>query len=198
MISVVYATAGELERSWSRISEEYMEKCSHLKLIPYVTISDDERAHAYPINKMRNIGLDQVTTSHILVIDVDFIPSTGLDRSVQKAIDAVKEEARYALVVPAYERQLKSSPCEDLEGCLQLLAQDPEFIPKSMASLTECVNENKCIVFHSDHFAKGHGNTNSEQCKNNLIDRALRRTLASSNTVLRVLLQGCVKWTNPT
>jgi hypothetical protein len=172
---VVYVTATELESSWSRITEEYIGKCFHLNLIPHVAISEDERAHAYPINKMRNIGLDHVMTSHVLLIDADFIPSAGLDRSVQKAIDAVKEEARYALVVPAYERQLKSSPCEDLAGCLQLVAQDPEFMPRSMASLTKCVNKNRCIVFHSDHFPQGHGNTNSEQCKNNLIDHALRR-----------------------
>ena len=164
IITGFHVTASELENSWSRISEEYTDQCSHLKLIPYVAISHVERTQIYPINKLRNIGLDHVMTSHVLLIDADFIPSTGLDMGVKKAIDAVKEEARYALVVPAYERLVEESPsCEDLEGC-------SEFMPRSMASLTKCVNEERCIVneercivFHSDYFPEGHETTNSEQ-----------------------------------
>ena len=167
IITVVYVTASEFESSWSRISEEYIEKCSHLKLIPYVAISHVERTRAYPINKLRNIGLDHVMTSHILLIDADFIPSVGLEMGAQKAIDEVKEEARYALVVPAYERVINSSGCEDLERC-------SEFMPRSMASLTKCVNRERCIVFHSDYFPPGHGNTNSEQWLHDMNESKVR------------------------
>lgn len=173
-----------------------------MKLIPYRAENEQERDNAYPINKMRNVGLDECNTSHVLLIDADFIPSDGLDVGIQKAVrltsttqvtvtDAMdvgmqrkrvntpEEEYRrnrhfHALVVPAYERKLESSPCTDLEDCLKLTSQNSEFMPTSMASLSKCVQDDdlldehrtpdssKCIVFHSDHFPKGHGNTESD------------------------------------
>lgn len=172
IITVVYLTVDEQENSWSSISKEYNSTCPHLKLIPYVSVLEDERSHAYPINKLRNIALDNVATSHVLLIDADFIPSVGLDVAVQKAINLAANKVKpsstagpnqYALVVPAYERQLKTSPCESFEGCLKIAKEDPEFMPKSMSSLKKCTKDEKCIVFHSDYFPQGHGNTNSEK-----------------------------------
>ena len=212
-----------------------------MTLIPYQAADDMEKVNAYPINKMRNVGLDEVKTSHLLLIDADFIPSVGLDDGVQQAVQAAREislnmEAEepeesertaevevaegmnesnemdeteekektkgsrssrgddsshhFALVVPAYERTLDSSPCENLEDCLKLTAHNPEFMPRSMESLSKCVhvdnstdtnsgegnstitnyadneddlNHSKCLVFHSAHFKKGHGDTKSEE-----------------------------------
>ena len=271
-----------------------------MTLIPYRAIDTDfsdgeesERDNAYPINTMRNIGLDQVVTSHVLLIDADFIPSVDLDVGVKKAIQSVVEHGtgrsdpdsepgigsssnsssssarsreneedsvespsigsritaavsvsvlaaknnfkqrqpqqpqhhldqqhhhhhhHHALVVPAYERKFDSNfSCGNLQDCLKLTLHNPEFMPKTMESLSKCVGvynhtntgstdesananshvdgnvdsketkhsdesananshvdgnvdskdtkHSKCIVFHSDHFSKGHGNTESD------------------------------------
>lgn len=260
IVSTVYITPTENKNSWKQIVEKYEKMCSHMVLIPYVALNDEERDNAYPINALRNIGLDAVKTSHILLIDADFIPSVDLDKGVKKAIDMVKEKGtarfgigpsmssyskphsnsdngndndnasgtskgsadpssensissritaamhhlttvphrnidrhHHALVVPAYERKFdKSFSCGNLQDCLQFTLEDAEFIPRSMESLSKCVNRyatekaggeaknenagssvtrvdakdgsthSKCIVFHSDYFPKGHGNTQSD------------------------------------
>ncbi len=36
----------------------------------------------YPVNRLRNLALEAVMTSHVLMIDVDFVPSDGLDDMV--------------------------------------------------------------------------------------------------------------------
>ena len=157
-----------------------------MTLIPYQAKDEMELANAYPINKMRNDGLDEVKTSHVLLIDADFIPSVGLDDGVQKAIQETRgirmkknsdrskntrgddDYHHFALVVPAFERALESRsyPCEDMEDCIKFAAQNPEFMPRSMKNLNECVNgENhaKCIVFNSVFNSNGHFDTKSDE-----------------------------------
>jgi hypothetical protein len=230
IVAVVYITSQELTDQWNTILKQYSEQCNHMRLIPYVAKDEEERSHTYPINAMRNTALDEVKTSHVLLIDADFIPSVDLDKGIEKSIRIVmeqdkleeqredeikvetnlliakkilgtKQEGRqkmrdnmdsspmifkdtylHALVVPAYERKVKSLLCQDFEDCLKLTRQNPEFMPRSMQSLSQCVNANptpkiqkgnmtatdvlkqsKCIVFHSDYYIKGHGNTKSEE-----------------------------------
>ena len=151
-----------------------------MTIILYKAKDEKELTDAYPINKMRNVGLDEVKTSHVLLIDADFIPSVGLDDGLKKAVKAVTgigvnmEVAgsqnilgdKFALVVPAYQRELESSPCETLEDCLKLTAQNQEFMPRSMESLSECVqtdDPSRCIVFNRAFNVWGHGDTKSDE-----------------------------------
>jgi hypothetical protein len=138
-----------------------------MKLIPRPT-ADEERDHRYPINQLRNMGLDQVETSHVFLIDADFIPSVDLDQAILKAVDIVTHQDKqvvleqseganqyHALVVPAFERKIDVDICEqedNIEKCLQYTSHDPEFMPRSMESLLKCMKatSSECIVFHSD------------------------------------------------
>jgi hypothetical protein len=191
-------------------------------MIPNIIDNQKEKQYTYPINELRNIGLDKVETSHVFLIDADFIPSVGLDKAILKSIAIVTkqdEEAAaaaaantnismaslsqkkyqyHALVVPAFERKFNSGVCKEqnIEDCLKYTLQDPEFMPRSMESLINCTNmitsqklyglpgdtssnslfdgrhlvsedalilASKCIVFHSDYFLPGHGDTKTEE-----------------------------------
>ena len=55
-----------------------LNNCPELKLIRYLADKEESQEGNYPINRLRNVGLDHVTTSHILVVDSDFVPSQGL------------------------------------------------------------------------------------------------------------------------
>lgn len=172
---VVYLTEEESKTIWQQTVEDYSKSCPHLILIPYIAKSDEERRLEYPINKMRNIGLDHVMTSHVLVVDIDLIPSQGLDRAVNSAIDLTIQarvdddgdrgvDPKDAITIPAFERKDGSdSPCKTLQDCQKLSAEDDTFIPKSMQGLRECIKENKCIVFQSDVNREGHFDTMSSQ-----------------------------------
>jgi len=193
---------------WKDIQDRYYKICPHMTMLPFVT-NDEERFQKYPINQLRNRGLDQVETSHVFLIDVDFIPSVDLDQAILKAVDIVTNQDKelilqsstrssviqqstmmpvskqhnssssfdnvtdkyqyHALVVPAFERKVDVDVCEEqtIEQCIEHTSQDPEFIPRSMDSLMKCINNatssSKCIVFHSDYFPMGHGNTKTEE-----------------------------------
>jgi len=92
IIIVVCVTPEELNRKWKETQQEYSKVCPHMKLIPFQVRDEYEKKFKYPINVMRNKGLDEVATSHVLMIDADFIPNVDLDKAIQKAIQLVIEQ----------------------------------------------------------------------------------------------------------
>mmetsp|Transcript_19148 Transcript_19148/g.29065 ORF Transcript_19148/g.29065 Transcript_19148/m.29065 type:complete len:535 (-) Transcript_19148:58-1662(-) len=188
MIVTVYVTEEEYEMEWDNdhdhghhgIVSDVMKKCPHahenLELIPYIAKSDEERKYEYPINTLRNIALDHVKTSHMIMLDIDMVPSEGLYNEVLTAIEMSIDarldddgdrglDPKDAIVIPAFERKLKiqshshQSPCETLEGCQQLIKEDPNFIPGTMPQLLRCIEGKDCIVFQSDVNWDGHADT---------------------------------------
>lgn len=174
IITVVYLTEDESNNIWEQTVEDYSSHCGeHLQMIPYIAANEDERKFAYPINKMRNIGLDHVVTSHVLVLDIDLIPSNQLDTALTKAIELTISarldddgdkgvDPKDAIIVPAFERK-SPMPCKTLEDCQHFIAGDEKFIPSSIDELTRCLLDEKCLIFQSDVNPEGHADTNSMQ-----------------------------------
>ena len=73
---------------------------------------------AYPVNRLRNIGLRSVNTSHVLVSDADFLPSRGLRDAIRAKAHWLAND-KLALVVPAFQR--KGGRCKTLESCRERL-----------------------------------------------------------------------------
>ena len=42
----------------------------------------------YPINKLRNVAVKNSHATHVLLIDIDFVPNRGLESAVTDYIDA--------------------------------------------------------------------------------------------------------------
>lgn len=127
---------------------------------------------------MRNVGLDLVTTSHVLTIDVDFVPSQDLDllvreRALGKANTNTntgqqrQQQHRTAVVVPAFERKAPGE-CDDVNdraSCLSaFLRRDGNFLPKTFPDLRDCYRKGSrdCVVFQSKFNWEGHSSTRSE------------------------------------
>ena len=125
----------------------------------------ESKSENYPVNRLRNVGLDAVTTSHVMVMDIDFVPAEGLADTVRDALKLLHQkqpngEDRHALVVPAFER-LPPNPCESDSDCARYLKTDSSFIPKNFDDLHDCVGRKKCIVFQSNNNWEGHSTTMS-------------------------------------
>jgi len=58
--------------------------CPNLQIIRYLGSTQESVLGQYPINRLRNVGLDLVTTSHVLMMDIDFVPSQDLDSTIRK------------------------------------------------------------------------------------------------------------------
>ena len=161
IVVVVYLTSGE------HSFDELKASCPQLTVVPFVARSSEKGWH-YPVNHLRNLGLDVVQTSHVIVVDADFVPSEGLhqtirevleDRSLQRAVaeSQIAPENRDAIVVPAFERVEDCSK----NDCSQFLRANRTFLPHNMDELQDCVISQNCVVFQSKNNWEGHYSTRS-------------------------------------
>ena len=149
-------------------------ECPQMTVLPHVhgTAKEDGDSSTYPVNVMRNRGLDAVKSSHVLIMDVDLIPSADLSHVVKDNVmdeiamarrsDRTAESPMNAIVVPAFERKV-DRPCSDIESCKSYLQKDPKFLPLLFNDLKECVDDEDCIVFQSDMNWEGHHTTQSKK-----------------------------------
>lgn len=147
-----------------------MTNCPQMTVLPHVHIDEKTAGNGistYPVNVMRNRGLGAVKTSHILIMDVDLIPSADLNDVIKdNLVDQVSSNdgkiPMHAIVVPAFERKV-NPPCSDIESCKGYLQKDPSFLPTLFNDMNECVRDNKCIVFQSDNNWEGHHTTKTQK-----------------------------------
>ena len=153
--------------------------CPQLTIVRHMMDSNLEEngKDMYPVNRLRNLALDTVQTSHVLTIDIDFVPSESLAAKIKAALTArnkareetidglvLPPEESEAIVVPAFER---ISPAELCQGsnCEPDSLNDLTnlSIPKSFEDLLSCVKEHKeCRVFQSHNNLDGHSSTRSD------------------------------------
>lgn len=160
------------------LHEHYRQLCPHVEWVIHTMQGDEQDSEMYPVNFLRNLGLDRVQTSHVMVFDVDFVPSDNLADTVRTVLQEQKlwqqyhhhplkdnksphdKGQKHALVVPAFERIL-TPPCTTDEGCLQHLLHNSSFIPHSFDELATCYKSGDCIVFQSNINPAGHSSTRS-------------------------------------
>jgi len=159
-----------------------LKECAQLTIIYHevdVSLGEDHKER-YPVNRLRNIGLDAVNTSHVLMMDVDFVPSSGLEELIRSAlvernnlrkkasntsnVPLFPSEDRDAIVVPAFERIHPSELCQG-PTCVPWTRQALTnlSLPASFNQLRSCVVEQKnCRVFQSNNNWDGHSSTRSK------------------------------------
>ena len=139
-----------------------------------VCMIDNGPEDRYPINKLRNIGINLVSSSHYLMLDIDLWPSECLhDRllSILSGPDAAKLESKAALVVAPLQHQGVREGCtrQSPQNCsIPLSMDDPSFpspedallfafhtqstidIAKWYTQLDSTLEKINC--FHSNHF----------------------------------------------
>lgn len=73
----------------------------------------------YPVNVLRNVALQAVETSHLLVIDVDMIPSPNLLLDFQKHFTSIKR-SKAVYVLPTFELKVDQSLPRSKEELLKI------------------------------------------------------------------------------
>ena len=167
-------------------SKKLLQDCPNLTLVRYEADHIESLKGRYPVNRLRNVGLDLVRTSHVLVMDVDLVPSRDLGKIVGTAIRNTSKNNnnnnnidnytntrhnnnRKALVVPAFEKKAPES-CNDATdkgSCLsKFLKQDGAFLPRTFSELQQCYynnTEENCVAFQSKYNWDGHSTTRSDR-----------------------------------
>lgn len=164
IVAVVAISAEENQHEEANNLTAWKEKCPQLNLILYHLNKENESTpEQYPVNVLRNKALDEVRTSHILMVDVDFVPSQDLHETIRSVLvkqQIANDTTKQAMVVPAFARVL-DPPCTTDADCRQHLRQDSSFIPHTFDELQNCYHNKDCIVFDSDVNWPGHFSTRS-------------------------------------
>lgn len=161
---------------WTSSSNETSKDntvCPNLQIysINAPIVLGNDKPFYYPINKLRNIGLMYIQTSHFMVMDIDFVPSFHLSSFLHSYLQqthhddempVLHQSMKKALVIPAFQygskSELQESPCSTTRECQDLLKKKQ---PKTISELKSCISDNNCIVFQSDNNRDGHSTTRS-------------------------------------
>jgi hypothetical protein len=171
--SCTLVTQTNLERIWalSAIVERWQGKIAVTVLFPLNTSRETvarttghfptrvtvlnviHKGGEYPINILRNMAVKLVNTSHYLVIDVDLVPSVGLEQLIlHEDMGQWLVHPRMALVVPVFEFS-SDVRCPDTSSeCVSLL-------PASFQELSACMEQQRCQVHHQIFSNTSHSTT---------------------------------------
>jgi hypothetical protein len=192
IIAAVYLPHGTEENHRSILAAK--NTCSQLTVVS-LQASHDSTEWAYPVNRLRNMALDAVQTSHILVADIDFVPSVDLDTTIQSTIveqqPLMDSAERDAMIVPAFER-LPPEPCSTENDCSTYLKTNSSFIPQTLEELRACTTRKNCTVFQRSNNWEGHYSTRSESwLKGEWYETNANATAQQASSVKRIRTIKC-------
>ena len=127
-----------------------------LKFTPSPLQEEKKTLRLYPSNKMRNIALRNVPTTHVISLDIDFVPSKLFGEEFQKTHGAIEwpGDEFTAIVVPAFEWSIEWSK-KHSDGDVP--------IPRTAQEILHLWEEKNIDVFEANQYPSGHSATNSVQ-----------------------------------
>ena len=100
---------------------------------------------SYPFNHMRELGHRFVSTPYVFFLDVDYVASPGLYRTLRKKLGKLEfgKMSKRAVVIPAFETNEKNF-----------------VVPSNKSEMVKQFEKEKVTQFHKTNFDPGHGPTN--------------------------------------
>ena len=184
-ISVILYVCDEESSSVLEQLESYVKEHASLFEKTAIQIVTDRRPKAsrrYPINILRNMGVENAPTDHVIVLDVDLVPNVGAYADLVKhlSLNSVSR-GKTALILPSFERSLakhedEASPIEafhipdtksDLIPHIVMPENGDDDINDGSDDDDDDINdgsaaEGKISPFHVEIFPQGHGPTKFE------------------------------------
>ena len=114
----------------------------------------EESIRDYPINKLRNMALSKIKTSHALLVDIDFLESKNLYLSLQNkdVRREFAEDEKLAVVIPAFQLY---HGCNLNKDCKEL---NMSRMPNTKKELNVLVKKRMANIFDPTNIG-GHGTT---------------------------------------
>jgi hypothetical protein len=108
----------------------------------------------YPVNRLRNMALRNVQTSHVVYVDIDFWPSTNVYTVLDSDLvrQALSDDYQTALVLPAFQLQRQ---CKEWRECPE---HNIPRMPTTRAELFSRMLERHAYQFDPTNRG-GHGST---------------------------------------
>ena len=182
-VTIYFASLAEYQQYAESFQQALARVCPLVDLILYINDMDDSTAPTpYPINLLRNLALEMVQTSHVLVYDVDFVPAVHLaddiraafairhkahqatNNSTTTASSRLTDERYQALVVPALQFNV---PRDGGNTTISSFYNnnDPKYrrlIPSTFDQVSLCVKTGLCRPFDENQ-NQAHGATRTDE-----------------------------------
>ena len=83
------------------------------------TLYKTQNITEYPYNKLRNLSIKKVKTSHYWVMDMDIWPATNLYNTLLNLDRRYLNDNYLAVIIPAFEYQKGMNNCDDFQKCVK-------------------------------------------------------------------------------
>lgn len=130
IIVIVYYSPTESSQFTSQTSSVP----SHVTIAGYVL----EQPSIVPINKLKNMGIQMVSTTHFLLTEGSMVPSAALHANLMSTPEYLWRDPLYAGIIPVYE-------CTDENNSLcEKLKKEPTSTPLRLSNVRECMETSEC------------------------------------------------------
>lgn len=124
--------------------ETYMDTVKQMGLENRIkiTLHLQTQEDFYPINKLRNIAIKNVQTSHFFMTDMDMWPSYNLYTILNELPSYILEDDLFAGIIPAFE--VTKPSCDSISDCVAKVAP---LLPPDKSSLIQCIKNQTCFLY---------------------------------------------------
>lgn len=107
----------------------------------------------FPINLLRNIGIQNVRTTHYVVMDMDMWPIQSLHSEMTKIPLKILQDRKSAIIIPLifFDLQKILPRCSSLNSCIleyvlrmQIDYRDLKLFPETLEELKSCMSAGIC------------------------------------------------------
>lgn len=146
-------SSSEEREAIDSIKHFYLPK--RVRIILYIVSLKDKDYYDFPVNKLRNIAITNIVTSHFLVLDMDMWPASrsipffslveNLYDELTQLPTKVLKSSTAATIIPAFflNKQRILSRCKSLLSCA--IRSEMHF-PSTRQELYQCIRRNRCLI----------------------------------------------------
>ncbi|KAK8825130.1 hypothetical protein WA556_006418 [Blastocystis sp. ATCC 50177/Nand II] len=118
--------------------------------LPYRRTCVDNAERIYPINRLRNIAIQNTLTTHFLVLDMDMWPVASAYHDLVTLPYSMLRNEHLALILPAFSLKKKViRDCSSFQDCVEKVIP---LIPRNKTQLAACVEAEECSTFRPESF----------------------------------------------
>lgn len=119
---------------------------------------ENYKERIYPINRLRNLAIQNILTTHFLVLDMDMwpigafsLPLLIVESTYQDIITLpppILRNEHLAIILPAFS--LKSSAIEDCSSFQDCVEKAISLLPQTKEQLAACIDREECTTFRPE------------------------------------------------
>ena len=127
---------------------------SRIRIVVYVVKKSNPDYNRFPVNKLRNLAIVNIVTTHFLVFDMDMWPIriprsflsflASLYSKIMRIPQNILDSPSAAIIVPSFflNKDIVLSQCKNLMDCAML---SERLFPVNRTSLLKCIQRGTCL-----------------------------------------------------